>query len=403
MVRKNKQEIMAMIICVIVAFALWLYVMSDVNPVKTTVVNNVPVELVNTESLEQSNLALLPDQHFTVNLSISGKTSDIFNVSAADFSLVADMSTSLKKGDNTISVEIKNAPKGITVNEKAGALYVIKVKLDSLTEKSIPVVIKVTGDAKQGYSYLQPVPKPSEVIVSGAAAYVNSVTQISGSIDISNASTNVTGSIPVKALDIDGTAVSYVKTDPKYLDVTVPIKPSKEVPVVIKTSGKIASGKTIKNIKPEIEKLIIMGDQRYLDQIKQIETEAIDLSTIKATSTRELLLNIPTNISVFNDTRSINVNFVVENIVEKALDISIDYINEDDQYNYSLENGSLSITVSGAESIINSDSIKDITAQMDLSGYTDGTHSIPVKINLPDGVVLKNDASYKVNVTITKK
>ena len=148
MVRKNKQEIMAMIICVIVAFALWLYVMSDVNPVKTTVVNNVPVELVNTESLEQSNLALLPDQHFTVNLSISGKTSDIFNVSAADFSLVADMSTSLKKGDNTISVEIKNAPKGITVNEKAGALYVIKVKLDSLTEKSIPVVIKVTGDAK---------------------------------------------------------------------------------------------------------------------------------------------------------------------------------------------------------------------------------------------------------------
>jgi YbbR domain-containing protein len=162
MARKNRQEIIAMILSVIAAFALWIYVTGEQNPVKTTVINNVPVQLINTESLQQSGLALMPGQNFTVNLSISGKTFDVFNVSASDFNLVADMSTTLKKGVNSIIVESKgNPPKGINIIDKG---YVIKVDLDSLTEKSVPVTIKVTGETKQGYGYLQPVPRPSEVL-----------------------------------------------------------------------------------------------------------------------------------------------------------------------------------------------------------------------------------------------
>lgn len=403
MVRKNKQEIMTMIICTIVAFALWLYVMGDKNPIKNTVIDNVPVELVNTESMTQSNLALLPDQHFTVNLTVSGKAMDVFNLSSSDFTLVADMSVILKKGDNSIPVEVKKTPKGINVIEKGDFPYVVKVKLDPLIEKSIPVFVKVTGKAKNGYNYLQPVPRPIEVLVSGAVTYVNSVSLVLGSIDISNYSKNVTGSIPVKAVDSDNNPVSYVNIEPKYIDVTVPIKLSKEVPIVVKTTGKIPDGKNIKTIKPEFNSVTIMGDKKYLDKIKQIETTQFDISNLTATSSKDIMLNIPTNIDIFNDIRSINVNFLVEDIIEKKIDVPINYLNENSLYNYSLSTSTLALTVSGSASIINSGNINGVTASIDLLGYEEGTHNLAVKINLPEGLVVKVNPTDRVIVTVTKK
>jgi YbbR domain-containing protein len=224
-----------------------------------------------------------------------------------------------------------------------------------------------------------------------------------GSIDISNSSANVTGSIPVRAFDSDNNAVSNVKIEPKYIDVTVPVKLSKEVPIVVKTTGRIADGKAIKNIKPEVESVIIIGDKKYLDKIKQIETTAFDISTLAATSSKSLMLNIPTNISIFNDIRSINVDFMVENIIEKTIDVSISLVNENTSYNYSLSNTVIPVTVSGLESIVNSENISGVTASVDLLGFEEGSHNLTVKINLPDGLEIKGNPNDKVTVNITKK
>lgn len=68
------------------------------NPIQTRVIPNVEVNLVNIENIEESNLALLPNQRFTVDLTISGRALDVFNAKAEDFRIEADMGGYLKKG-----------------------------------------------------------------------------------------------------------------------------------------------------------------------------------------------------------------------------------------------------------------------------------------------------------------
>lgn len=402
MVQKDKQELMITIFSIFIAFVLWLYVIGDKNPVQTKVIENVPVMLVNTENIPQANLALLPNQNFTVNLTITGRALDIFNVMPNDFTVEADMGGYLKKGDNNIPVEVKGPPRGINVVNKNGYPY-IRVKLDTLSNKSVPITVNVVGSAKEGYQYIKPVLRPTEAIISGPSTYVNSVSSLAGQIDITGNYTNLNGSIPLIAYDKDGKEVRNVTIEPKFVDVAIAIKPSKEVPIVVKTIGEIPNDKLLNSMIPKIDSVIIVGDSEVIDKINKIETSSYNLSRLTSSATRELALEIPEGVSIVNEVKSVIVEFTVENRIEKSINIDIDMINKKDGYNYSSSYTNVTISLYGAESIVQSIQAESLGAYVDLSNIAEGEHTVSVKLNIPNNVVVKNYSPEKITVSITKK
>jgi YbbR domain-containing protein len=143
MAHKSKQEITAIIASVLLAFVMWIYAMTDKNPMEQKTVENIPVQLENIEALKQFNLALVPEQNFTVSLQIRGKALDVYAANDPSyFNIVADLNSVafLKKGENNIPVEIiGKQPNGIQVENPTGVAYYIKVKLEALETKSVPV------------------------------------------------------------------------------------------------------------------------------------------------------------------------------------------------------------------------------------------------------------------------
>lgn len=402
MVFKNRQEIMVFLVSLFVAFVLWLYFMGDKNPVQSRVIENIPVTLTNTENISDSDLALLPNQNLTVSLTITGRTLDIYNAKPEDFKLEADMSGYLKKGENKIPVEVKSYPSRISIDSKNGYNYV-RVRLDSYLEKSVPVTVDISGAAREGYGYIQPTVKPMEALVSGPATYVGAVTSVTGQIDISKVTTDITGSIPVKALDAQGRVVSYASVEPRYVDVTVPVKPSKEVPVNVDTTGIMPKGKILKSIKPKFEKITIIGDKNIIDKISEVSTAKVNISDLNSTISNEIALKLPDGVSTSDGSRSIIVDFVVENKIENTLSIPISFVNQNDNFNYAYSAASLSVTISGGESAVDSIDVKDITAKIDLKDLPEGNHSITPRVAAPDGVDIGSIDPQKINITITKK
>ncbi|WDC83616.1 hypothetical protein PL321_13355 [Caloramator sp. mosi_1] len=116
---KDKQQIMAVTASIFIAFILWLYVMGEKNPVLVRTIEDIPVTLYNTENVVRSNLVMLPEQNFTINLTIKGRALDVFKVTKDDFKVEADMGGYLKRGDNNIPVEIKESPKVLKLSVKA--------------------------------------------------------------------------------------------------------------------------------------------------------------------------------------------------------------------------------------------------------------------------------------------
>lgn len=399
---KDRQQIVLLIFSILAAFILWVYVMSDKNPIQTRVIENVPVTLTKMDAIEQSNLAVVANQDFAVNLTITGRAMDIFNVSPADFKIEADMSGYLKRGDNNIPVEVKSAPRGVSIINKNGYTYV-KVRLDTLAQRAVPISIVVYGNAKQGYGHLAPIMKPTEIMVYGPETYVNAVSSAVGQIDISGNYSSVSGAIPVKIQDRYGKVVPYISTETKYVDVTVPIKPSKEVPILVKTRGQMLDGKILLSSRPKIYKVNITGDKRYLDKISSIETIPYNISKITETTTRELQLNIPYGVSIADNISSVGVEFNIENRADKKFEVPISLINEDSALNYSISANNATVELQGPQNTLSLIEAKNISAIVDVKGLTEGVHNISLNVVAPNNTQIKTQTPEKVTVTVTKK
>ena len=399
--KKNK-EIMVIVISVLIAFLLWLYVMGEKNPMQNKMITDVPVVLTSVEVITQSNLALIPQQSFTVDLSASGRFIDISKLLASDIKVEADMSGYLKKGNNNIPIKIKSLAKGVSITGKNGTSY-INVRLDALAEKSVPVIVNVKGNVKDGYGYTPPIVRPTEIKITGPATFVESITVATGDIKIGGNYSNVSGSILLSPMDKNGTPVFNVNVVPKYADVTVSIKPLKEVPIKINTRGSIGSGKILMAIKSQLDKISIIGDKKYIDRIGEIETMPLDLSKVYTSKVVKLFLNVPNGISIIGGVNSINIDLNVENKVEKVINIPISMLNQSTDFNYIISVNKVLAKVIGASSIINTIDDTSFTATVDMNGFTDGTYILPIALSKIDGVDFKTYSPDKVTVSINKK
>ncbi|KRQ87177.1 YbbR-like protein [Caloramator mitchellensis] len=402
MVRKNKQEIIYMILSVFIALILWVYVMGEQNPTQARLIEGIPVYFINLDALEQNNLTILPNQKFTVNLQISGRAMDVYKVKAEDFRVEADMSGFLKKGYNNIPVEVKTVPKGVKVVYDKGNPY-IRVKVDGLIEKTVPVNSIIAGNLKEGYAYSMPVLKPNEILIRGPETYVFKASNALVNIDVTNRDNDLSASLPIKIVDSYGDNVQYINYEPKYVDVSLPIKKSKDVDVIIRTKGELPDSKILNYISSKTPKITILGDESLIDRINSIETEPIDLSKIYTSIFKEVPLIIPEGIYTKENKKSITVDISVENKIEKNLTVDLILENGKDEFNYSLSKNSVILTIYGAESVVNSINSNDISAIIDVAEKEEGEITLPIKINLPRDIKLKKISQETVLVKITKK
>lgn len=397
------QKLMVMFISVLLAFFLWLYVMGEKNPIQTKVITDVPVTLTNIDSLSNENLTLAtPKEKFLVDLNVTGRAFDISKVSASDIEVDADMSGSVKKGNNHIPIIIKNSLKGIDITTKNGLSY-INIKLDTIAEKLVPVVINVKGNVKAGFGYTKPLLRPDKVLVSGPAYSIGRINACVGDISISENYTGINSSITLHPEDKNGNEVNDISISPRIVDATVFIKPSKEVPLKISTYGSVEGNKVIKDIKPQANTIMILGDQKYLDKTNEINTVALDLSHINSSTTMNLALNLPVGISTLNGVDSINVSLTVENKLEKNIELPIVINNMDPNYNYNIAARTAIVTLAGPESIINTINDKSASAYINVNGFAEGSYSLPITISQIDGVEVKNLNPDRIDIEITKK
>ena len=91
--KSENRTLIVKIICVLLSFGLWLYVSNVENPLRTYELKNIPVELINEDSLTNSKFAIANKQQFTVDLKLEGPSSEVVKVKKEDFKIIADMST----------------------------------------------------------------------------------------------------------------------------------------------------------------------------------------------------------------------------------------------------------------------------------------------------------------------
>jgi YbbR domain-containing protein len=399
MEKHNNEEIIIRICCIIAAFTLWFYVINIENST-TYKIRNVTVHFLNEQALADSKLAILPNQQFTITLTVRGNASDLYSVTPDKFNAVADLSTwVVKKGENHIPVEIKGYPPTVNVVSEN---WWVKVNLDDLLEKTVPIKLDLQGNTKSGYLLSPPTITPTDALVSGCAQYINAITSVHAKVAINNADKDITSTLLLQAVDANGNNVSNVATmKPKYVNVIVPINRTKTVSIAIKTKDNLNKGLKLKSIVATPDRIDISGDSSIAG-LTSINTEQVDLSSLTDSGTINTKLVLPSGVKLLNSNGTVSLRVTVEKIVQKNISLTIQTKNLDSSFTSTLDQTNVKVVISGLESDINAIRPEDVTASVDLTSAVVGDNLVNVNVTVPDGITVVSQDISNVNVKLKK-
>lgn len=382
---KNK-NILIKIGCVVAAFVMWIYTSNESNAKHTRTIKDIPVQIINSESLNDSGLVLSTNYDYTISLKVSGTTSAVYAVSPEQFQVVADLDGYiLNEGLKKIPVDILKSPKNINVINDT-TLWV-EIKLDKLVTKTIPVKIRTKGSVPTEYYQYEPIIEPSSVIVTGSEEYVDKIANIYAELDVKGVTGDLSQNLPVVAYDSVDKIIKGLTINPSTVNVSVPIKEIKSVGVDISTKGTLTSGLILNSITPEVNKIKITGNDEKIKSINSIQVEAIDLSKLTEKNNKlKVKLIIPEGIKAVGYDEYIEISIKLDKVIEKNLNINIENRNlgNDLKANYTAE--SVSLIISGAETILANINNESIKCYLDFSELNEGVYDIPLKFEIPNNI-----------------
>jgi len=399
----ESQRTITIIISIIIAIVLWTYVIKEVNPTTQETIPNVPVQLLNTQSLTARELAIKGDAEYTVDVVVEGKRADIIKVSAEEIIAEADL-FGWSKGENYVPVNVR-VPEPLDIVEVKSSK--IPVTIEDLVALSKPVVVIYRGqmpvNSEEGAVEIN----PPEIEVTGAKSEVETVTQVQVVVDISDLSAEgetVQGTaIPV---NYAGVAVENVKLSSNYVDVFARIFSLKEVPLIVNVTGEIAEGYGAQlDVRDTI---LIKGSKDKLKEIESISAAPLDISGITSESVVTLSIELPEGIEFARGYETTRARIIIDEISSKVFSYSADKILLEGLTKGKSVNTNaavLEVTVTGNKDTVDALTEDQLILYIDVKDAVAGTQTVKVMVSyeVPLHSVLVNPQEIEITVIETEQ
>lgn len=249
-----------------------------------------------------------------------------------------------------------------------------------------------------------------KVVIKGAEHRLKEVSTVKALVDIENLISQEEGTvklndIPLKAYNKNGDSVN-VEIVPSKVSAEVTIdSPSKELPIRVIPNGDISFGYAISEITTNESRVTVYGSESALDKLRYVPVY-IDVKDLNTDRQYKQEIKRPVGV------RSMSVNNITINVklgksVDKEVnDVSIEYRNLSDEYTVqglSAADTKVSVVLKGVNTVLDTIKTEDITAYLDLDGYTEGEHEVPVEVEGEDVRIQYIPKTKKVKIKIVKK
>lgn len=372
-----KNNRVVFILALIMAIALWAYVLGTVDPVRTVTLRDIPIRLLDQSELSDQDLVITSMDHESINVTFTAKRSIANKIKTDDFTAVADL-RGIKLGDNMIKISVTR-PSNITLESISSEYLNITTEQYITAEKEIeatiinptkeetePTIIKMSED---------------KVSVSGATTAVNKVKKVVAELDAGRMEPEPKSiTAELKALDANGEQVEGVTLAFSNVTITAVLQSTREVPLEVPVSGQ-DSGSVNRTIKVPLT-VIIKGDGDSINAVEKITCETVDLSDYYESAEVHLIPLLPDGVELSED----SVNPMAQVTVYNAGTVTLDF-NENDinvtgigsGRSARIANVNLKITVKGRSTVINALTKENFILSADVTGLEDGTNSVKLK------------------------
>ncbi|MBE6082883.1 CdaR family protein [Sporanaerobacter sp. PP17-6a] len=392
MSKEKNNNLTIKIFALLIAIVFWSYVMNDVNPRITKEYRNINVVYSQTEQLKKSGIVVTSPEEIKVNVKIAGRRNDILAITDKDITAKVDLS-GYSAGEKRVSIDVDVPSKVELVDYSPKEVL---FDFDNIVNRERPVTVETTGKVASGYILADKEIKPQSVFIKGPKTLVNRVSEVIAYVDVSESTKDLNVTVPIKLVDVDGKEVNGLEKEPNVVDVFIPVKRVKTVPIEIQTEGNIPQGYEMGDIKISPSTVKIMGDEDELAAVKSIKTEVVNISTFLEKESVELKLIIPEGIELAEPSIKPSADIDIHKIIEKTMEYNLDEILVNNLGGgLSIDNNAttpshIAVTVKGSDKIIEPLTKEDLPLFIDLDGLGEGAHTVPVKVNEINGVEIVN-------------
>lgn len=405
--RGKHHDLIAKIVCLLFALVLWIYVMDAENPDWEVTVEDVPVELVNTEDIEiDSNLTIYGGYSETVDVTIRGKKNQVTEITPEEISATVDVAKITEAGDFELPISV-NVPGDAKVVSSSSEVLTVRVdRRDHITVDIRPKYGEFV--IEQGYIQGTPVLSVTTLTVTGPSRYLSEIDHAEVVLpDLGRVTSSVTAHGEVRLVDRSNGIVSnpYVSMSVTDVSVNIPVYAVKAVPLKVRFKYGFFNEENTE-ITLDHSAINVRGDPSVINGLDSIYVMTVDEKSILTDEwSGTVSIVLPDGVEKLDDFDQVTVS--LRTVGTKTRQIIVP-INETDVINpngvqYSLSRTYVTVTLRGDPGEIDSVTSFNIRATIDLSAF-DGnqtaTQSIPVVFlyNATDTVYELGD--YTVDVTI---
>ncbi|MFO3716675.1 MULTISPECIES: YbbR-like domain-containing protein [Anaerococcus] len=305
----NKNDTKLKALSVLVAIFMWTFVINSTDPTANKTFRNIPVVIKNQDVLEKSGYTIVgKESSYGTNVKLKGSREKLISLKPTNIYASVDIAD-LEPGVQSLDIEV-DTPSGVSVDEVDPGQ--INLNIQEVLEKSLPVNLVYSDQVKDGKIVDVNELSPKSITIKGPASIINKVDRLELKIDDPSVLDGKIHSLPIKALDKNGNVISDLDISHEEVNVSFFVYATKEVKVVMETSGNI--DKDYEEVSREIspESIIIKGPESVIRDIDAIYTLPIDLKNQKSSTSGEVKLSLPDSVEVYNGDSVVNYKIEIQ-------------------------------------------------------------------------------------------
>ena len=298
----RKENLPARIICLLVACGLWVYVMTDQNPIME---RNVEVRLQQMNLPNHMMAFNVPDK---VVVKVRGTRTKVSDNLENKIVATLNMKTATE-GQQTIPVKVSFA-NGDVVQVIPSE---VSVYVDTVSEKKVPVVTRIVGTISNDMTIGHSTITPPQVTLRGATHRIDKVNKVVAPIDVTDHQGDFQSESELVAVSDDGYDIPNMKIIPERVMVQATMVSqmlSVDIPVKLVMSGELPKGIIVTKSEVLPDKVRITAPPSMLKELKAINTKPVDVSKLEGSMVVAAELDLPEK--VIPELRTVQIRLSVE-------------------------------------------------------------------------------------------
>lgn len=387
-----------MVFSLLIAIALWAFVIGEVNPEASRSYRDVPIQFVNEAVLTQSGMAVYSVSNRTLNVTLTGTRSEINKVDTKDIRATVDL-TDAVMGENQLRISLR-IPNKVEIESQSANKVVVTV--EERIFKEVPVEVSYEGTFTGEEEPITVELDPDTVSVSGAKTTVGSVTAARANV----AENSITADpkefqCNLIAVNSAGQRVYNVELSQTSAMITSELVKLKTVPLHVPIKGNDDAGIERKVTLPE--EITIKGKAADLDTIDSVTAETIYLDDIVASTNIPIVPILPEDVAVSEESDGLQAVVQVTKLGTKTLhfsqnDIELRGLAEGMQAD--LEEMDIAVTITGNESLVENLKETDFAIFADLTNLKAGRHKVTIQATSDTEAITMQINPKRIAVTL---